>query len=59
MTTLFCPTHPSAHLIEDHRAGDVVCPECGLVVGDRFVFVSFLKNLSNPCYYPVDLKTIS
>jgi len=39
MTTLFCPTHPSAHLIEDHRAGDVVCPECGLVVGDRLIDV--------------------
>lgn len=39
MTTLFCPTHPSAHLVEDHRAGDVVCPECGLVVGDRLIDV--------------------
>ncbi|KAI1730782.1 transcription factor TFIIB repeat domain-containing protein [Ditylenchus destructor] len=39
MTTLFCPTHPNAHLVEDHRAGDVVCPECGLVVGDRLVDV--------------------
>ncbi|KAI6186759.1 hypothetical protein M3Y98_00167500 [Aphelenchoides besseyi] len=39
MSTLRCPNHPNAHLIEDHRAGDVVCPECGLVVGDRLVDV--------------------
>ncbi|CAD5223827.1 unnamed protein product [Bursaphelenchus okinawaensis] len=31
--------HPTAHLIEDHRAGDVICSECGLVVGDRLVDV--------------------
>jgi transcription initiation factor TFIIB len=36
---LSCPSHPEAHLIEDHRAGDMVCPECGLVVGDRIVDV--------------------
>lgn len=35
MSNLFCPSHPQAHLIEDHRAGDVICPDCGLVVGDR------------------------
>ncbi|GMT13765.1 hypothetical protein PFISCL1PPCAC_5062, partial [Pristionchus fissidentatus] len=37
--SLTCPDHPYAHLIEDHRAGDVICPECGLVVGDRLVDV--------------------
>jgi len=30
-------THPDAPLIEDYRAGDQICSECGLVVGDRFV----------------------
>lgn len=35
MSNLFCPAHPQTHLVEDHRAGDVICPECGLVVGDR------------------------
>ena len=30
-----CPHHPNAHLVEDHAAGDMICPECGLVVGDR------------------------
>lgn len=34
-----CPIHPTVHLVEDHRAGDVICPECGLVVGDRLVDV--------------------
>lgn len=33
-----CPSHPDAILVEDYRAGDMVCPECGLVVGDRCVF---------------------
>ncbi|GMT10765.1 hypothetical protein PFISCL1PPCAC_2062, partial [Pristionchus fissidentatus] len=37
--SLSCPNHPGAHLVEDHRAGDVICPECGLVVGDRLVDV--------------------
>ena len=32
-----CPHHPGAPLIEDHSAGDMICQECGLVVGDRFV----------------------
>ena len=30
-----CPHHPGASLIEDHSAGDMICQECGLVVGDR------------------------
>ena len=34
--SLRCPQHPDAHLIEDYHAGDMVCPECGLVVGDRW-----------------------
>ncbi|KAF8361009.1 ttb-1 [Pristionchus pacificus] len=37
--SLSCPDHPYAHLVEDHRAGDVICPECGRVVGDRLVDV--------------------
>lgn len=36
---LQCPNHPKVHLVEDHRAGDIICPECGLVVGDRLVDV--------------------
>jgi transcription initiation factor TFIIB len=33
---LACRFHPDAALVEDYRAGDMVCPECGLVVGDRY-----------------------
>ena len=32
---LKCESHPDAVLIEDHRAGDMICSQCGLVVGDR------------------------
>jgi transcription initiation factor TFIIB len=39
MSSLSCPRHPDAHLVEDHRAGDIICPECGVVVGDRLVDV--------------------
>ncbi|KAJ1349244.1 Transcription initiation factor IIB [Parelaphostrongylus tenuis] len=39
MNSIECPFHPNVHLVEDHRAGDVICPECGLVVGDRLVDV--------------------
>ena len=35
----FCPAHPNVPLVEDYRAGDTVCPECGLVVGDRVIDV--------------------
>lgn len=34
-TGIFCKEHPYANLIEDYRAGDQICSECGLVVGDR------------------------
>ena len=34
-----CRSHPDANLIEDHRAGDMICSECGLVVGDRVIDV--------------------
>ena len=40
MDTLACRFHPGAELIEDHRAGDMICPVCGLVVGDRMIDVS-------------------
>lgn len=34
-----CYAHPDAPLIEDYRAGDVICSECGLVIGDRVIDV--------------------
>ncbi|XP_066965289.1 transcription initiation factor IIB [Macrobrachium rosenbergii] len=43
-----CPQHPDAHLIEDYRAGDQICSECGLVVGDRVIDVgSEWRTFSN------------
>jgi len=34
-TGIYCQEHPTAPLIEDYRAGDQICSQCGLVVGDR------------------------
>ena len=31
------PYHPDISLIEDYHTGDIICPECGLVVLDRVV----------------------
>ncbi|XP_050701478.1 transcription initiation factor IIB-like [Eriocheir sinensis] len=43
-----CPQHPESHLIEDYRAGDQICSECGLVVGDRVIDVgSEWRTFSN------------
>jgi len=38
-STLRCGNHPNTPLVEDYRAGDMICPECGVVVGDRVVDV--------------------
>ncbi|XP_071955914.1 transcription initiation factor IIB-like [Antedon mediterranea] len=37
--TVVCPHHPDSNLIEDYHAGDLICPECGLVVADRVIDV--------------------
>ena len=43
-----CQYHPEANLIEDYHAGDMICPECGLVVGDRVIDVgSEWRTFSN------------
>ncbi|XP_015791881.1 transcription initiation factor IIB [Tetranychus urticae] len=43
-----CREHPDATLIEDYRAGDMICSECGLVVGDRVIDVgSEWRTFSN------------
>jgi len=43
-----CKFHPQAPLIEDYRAGDQICSECGLVVGDRVIDVgSEWRTFSN------------
>ncbi|CAF0837580.1 unnamed protein product [Didymodactylos carnosus] len=45
---LNCRFHPDAVLVEDYRAGDMICPECGLVVGDRMIDVgSEWRTFSN------------
>ncbi|CAF0761357.1 unnamed protein product, partial [Didymodactylos carnosus] len=45
---LSCRFHPDAILIEDYRAGDMICPECALVVGDRMIDVgSEWRTFSN------------
>ena len=47
-----CQYHPHSDLIEDHRAGDMICSECGLIVGDRVIDVSSewrtFSNENNP-----------
>lgn len=43
-----CPQHPDAPTIEDYRAGDMICSECGLVIGDRVIDVgSEWRTFSN------------
>ncbi|XP_030377073.1 transcription initiation factor IIB-like [Scaptodrosophila lebanonensis] len=49
-----CPDHPQEDLIEDFRAGDLICPECGLVVMEHAINVSaewrFLEPTgTDPC----------
>lgn len=62
-----CPNHPDAILVEDYRAGDMICPECGLVVGQyvrykqmHFCFwrTSHCKNTSFPFWFPVSLSPL-
>ncbi|KAL3117934.1 hypothetical protein niasHT_005177 [Heterodera trifolii] len=36
---IVCPSHPEADLVEDARAGDLICTRCGLVVGERLIDV--------------------
>ncbi|KAM8839546.1 transcription initiation factor IIB-like isoform 2-T2 [Synchiropus picturatus] len=48
LSKIHCPDHPHATLVEDYRAGDMICPECGLVVGDRIIDVgSEWRTVSN------------
>uniref|UniRef100_A0A8C5KNI8 General transcription factor TFIIB n=1 Tax=Jaculus jaculus TaxID=51337 RepID=A0A8C5KNI8_JACJA len=43
-----CPNHADAVLVEGYTAGDVICPEWGLVVGERLIYVgSEWKTFSN------------
>ena len=60
---LRCESHPNSVLIEDHRAGDMICSMCGLVVGDRIVDVSsdwrtFANDTESKDMYEFELKKI-
>ncbi|KAM7303519.1 DDE-type integrase/transposase/recombinase [Ixodes scapularis] len=61
---VFCPDHPDAALVEDYRAGDMICPQCGLVVGDRrsFKHVTTTRRpdtLVTAGHWPVFVKSIT
>lgn len=36
---VYCYQHPEAQLIDDYESGDIICPQCGLVVVDRMTNV--------------------
>jgi len=43
-----CKYHPTATLIEDIKAGDLICPRCGLVVAERVIdFQSEWRSFAN------------
>ena len=41
-----CHSHPDDNLIEDDRAGDMICSMCGLVVDERVIDVGFSNDKS-------------
>ena len=41
---LACPNHPQGLLIDDHHTGDVICTECGLVLGEKFEVATPIKE---------------
>jgi transcription initiation factor TFIIB len=53
---LACPNHPQGLLIDDHHTGDVICSECGLVLGERFeVYTPNNAALQQECE-PADFR---
>jgi transcription initiation factor TFIIB len=42
---MHCPEHPHGELFEDYSRGDIICIECGLVIGDRI-----LEPYQSPIY---------
>jgi transcription initiation factor TFIIIB Brf1 subunit/transcription initiation factor TFIIB len=42
-----CPQHPCTEPIEDNRRGDIICPECGLVILDRCIFEDRFSPIDN------------
>ncbi|XP_035908658.1 transcription initiation factor IIB-like [Anopheles stephensi] len=56
LSKLQCSYHPEANLIDDYHTGDMICGDCGLVVGDRIIDLSNEwrtfsdeKSRSDPC----------
>lgn len=50
MCGIACPSHPKAELVADHRAGDLICSDCGLVVAERIIEVSSeWRSFKNGC----------
>ena len=47
---LACPNHPQGLLIDDHHTGDVICGECGLVLGEKFEVYTPSKRVSQQEY---------
>ena len=45
---LACPNHPQGLLIDDHHTGDVICSECGLVLGEKFEVAIYTPNKRAP-----------
>ena len=45
---LACPNHPQGILIDDHHTGDVICAECGLVLGEKFEVAIYTPNKRAP-----------
>ena len=48
MQQLACKFHKDAELIEDYRAGDIICRVCALVVGERYDY--FINSLFSALY---------
>lgn len=50
MDDMRCPNHPKASVIVDARAGDVICTECGVVIGDRCAHTNVEVVCTKTCF---------
>jgi len=57
---LTCTDHPKVVLVEDARAGDVICSACGVVVGDRWCakFIAITRRQNYRRLQRVDVQRI-
>src|ERR1700739_1151529 len=56
---LACPNHPQGVLIDDHHTGDIICGECGLVLGEKFEVVTLNKRAPQQEPSPFQRSTVS